>query len=46
LGIGGCWNEAIYSVGCGEYAVQLDSDDLYINDGVLRRIVAELEAGP
>jgi hypothetical protein len=46
LGIGGCWNEAIYSVYCGQYAVQLDSDDLYINDGVLRRIVAELEAGP
>src|SRR6202050_1799291 len=46
LGIGGCWNEAIYSKDCGQYSVQLDSDDLYINDGVLRRIVAELEAGP
>jgi hypothetical protein len=46
LGIGGCWNEAIYSRDCGQYAIQLDSDDLYINDGVLRRIVAELEAGP
>jgi len=46
LGIGGCWNEAIYSSECGQYAVQLDSDDLYVNDGVLRRIVAELEAGP
>ena len=46
LGIGGCWNEAIYSEHCGRYAIQLDSDDLYINDGVLRRIVAELEAGP
>jgi hypothetical protein len=46
LGIGGCWNEAIYSGNCGRYAIQLDSDDLYINDGVLRRIVAELEAGP
>jgi glycosyltransferase involved in cell wall biosynthesis len=46
LGIGGCWNEAIYSRECGQYAIQLDSDDLYINDGVLRRIVAELEAGP
>ncbi len=46
LGIGGCWNEAIYSGACGQYAVQLDSDDLYINDGVLRQIVAELEAGP
>jgi GT2 family glycosyltransferase len=46
LGIGGCWNEAIYSKHCGQYAVQLDSDDLYINGEVLRRIVAELEAGP
>jgi hypothetical protein len=46
LGIGGCWNEAIYSKDCGQYAIQLDSDDLYINDGVLRRLVAELEAGP
>ncbi len=46
LGIGGCWNEAIYSADCGQYVAQLDSDDLYINDGVLRRIVGELEAGP
>jgi len=46
LGIGGCWNEAIYSGQCGRYAIQLDSDDLYINDSVLRRIVAEFEAGP
>jgi hypothetical protein len=46
LGIGGCWNEALYSPDCGQYAIQLDSDDLYINDGVLGRIVAELEAGP
>jgi hypothetical protein len=46
LGIGGCWNEAIYSKDCGQYVIQLDSDDLYIIDGVLSRIVAELEAGP
>jgi len=46
LGIGGCWNEAIYSAHCGRYAVQLDSDDLYANDSVLARIVAELESGP
>jgi hypothetical protein len=46
LGIGGCWNEAIYSKDCGQYAIQLDSDDLYIDDGVLRRMVGELEAGP
>ena len=46
LGIGGCWNEAVYSKDCGQYAIQLDSDDLYISDGVLSRIVTELEAGP
>lgn len=46
LGIGGCWNEAIYSPQCGRYAVQLDSDDLYINDAALARIVEKLERGP
>ena len=46
LGIGGCWNEAIYSKDCGQYVIQLDSDDLYLNDRVLHRIVTELEAGP
>jgi Glycosyl transferase family 2 len=46
LGIGGCWNAAIYSRYCGRYAVQLDSDDLYVNDQVLSRIVGELEGGP
>jgi hypothetical protein len=46
LGIGGCWNEAIYSPACGQYAVQLDSDDLYIDEAVVGRLVAKLEAGP
>ena len=46
LGIGGCWNEAIYSALCGRYAVQLDSDDLYQDESTLARIVSELEAGP
>jgi Glycosyl transferase family 2 len=46
LGIGGCWNEAIYSRYCGQYAIQLDSDDLYVDDSVLQRIVAELQEGP
>jgi len=45
LGIGGCWNEAIYSEHCGRYAVQLDSDDLYANSDVLSRIVAEFRRG-
>ncbi len=46
LGIGGCWNEAIYSRYCGQYAIQLDSDDLYIDESVLHRIVREFDAGP
>jgi len=46
LGIGGCWNEALYSTHCGQYAIQLDSDDLYIDETVLHRIVRALEAGP
>lgn len=39
LGIGGCWNEAIYSPDCGLYAVQLDSDDLYADAHTLEKIV-------
>jgi glycosyltransferase involved in cell wall biosynthesis len=30
LGIGGCWNEAIQAEACGRYAIQLDSDDLWV----------------
>jgi len=45
LGIGGCWNEAVYSEHCGRYAVQLDSDDIYSGDQTLARVVAEFEAG-
>ena len=33
LGIGGCWNLAVHSEKCGEYAVQLDSDDVYSGRG-------------
>ena len=39
LGIGGCWNEAIYSDYCGRFAVQLDSDDLYSSPKTLQTIV-------
>ena len=45
LGIGGCWNEAIYSGHCGEYAVQLDSDDLYADQNTLARIIAKFDEG-
>ncbi|HEU0177377.1 MAG TPA: glycosyltransferase family A protein [Blastocatellia bacterium] len=43
-GIGGCWNEAIYSPHCGRYAVQLDSDDVYSSENTLARIVAEFDS--
>jgi hypothetical protein len=46
LGIGGCWNEAVYSHHCGKYAVQLDSDDLYGGPGTLQRIIDMLMGGP
>lgn len=39
LGIGGCWTEAILHPQCGRFAVQLDSDDLYIDNQVLQKIV-------
>ncbi len=45
LAIGGCWNEAIHSDGCGRYAVQLDSDDLYSTTRTLQRIVDMLRQG-
>ena len=39
LGIGGCWNEGIFHEKCGKFAIQLDSDDLYIDNNVISRIV-------
>lgn len=39
LGIGGCWNEGVFSEKCGKFAIQLDSDDLYIDNDVLTTIV-------
>lgn len=44
LGIGGCWNEAVMHPACGKFAVQLDSDDLYIDRQVLETIVREFYA--
>ena len=40
LGIGGCWNLAVHSESCGEYAVQLDSDDVYSGPDTLTKIVS------
>jgi hypothetical protein len=39
LGIGGCWNYAVHSEACGEFAVQLDSDDVYSGPDTLSKIV-------
>ena len=39
LGIGGCWNLAVHDNACGEYAVQLDSDDVYSGPDTLQKIV-------
>ena len=39
LGIGGCWNLAVHHELCGEFAVQLDSDDVYSGPDTLRKIV-------
>ena len=39
LGIVGCWNEALYHPLCGQFIVQLDSDDLYNSPHTLQRIV-------
>lgn len=39
LGIGGCWNMAVHHCKCGQFAVQLDSDDLYKGNNTLQHIV-------
>lgn len=39
LCIGGCWNLAVHHESCGEYAVQLDSDDVYSDSDTLQKIV-------
>lgn len=38
LGIGGCWNKAVFSDACGKFAVQLDSDDVYSSSDTLSQI--------
>ena len=39
LGIGGCWNAAADHAVCGKFAVQLDSDDLYLDNTTLQQVV-------
>jgi hypothetical protein len=45
LGIGGCWNEALYAQDCGRSVVQLDSDDLYSSPQTLQTMVGMLRQG-
>ena len=40
LCIGGCWNLAVHHELCGEFAVQLDSDDVYSGPDTLAKILA------
>jgi hypothetical protein len=39
LQIGGCWNEGIMHNDCGRFAVQLDSDDIYIDENTVQKVV-------
>ncbi len=39
LGIGGCWNAAAAHTSCGKFAIQLDSDDIYLDDTTLQQVV-------
>lgn len=46
LGIGGLWNEAIYSKECGMFAVQLDSDDVFSHEQALEKIIRKFWDAP
>ncbi len=39
LGIGGCWNVAIDDERCGEFSLQLDSDDIYADENTVQSVV-------
>ncbi len=41
LGIGGCWNLAVNDPRCGQFAVQLDSDDAYSSPRTLAKVVSK-----
>lgn len=45
LGIGGCWNEGVFSEQCGRYAVQLDSDDIYSGPDTLQKVLDLFRSG-
>jgi hypothetical protein len=39
LGIGGCWNVAVEDERCGQFSLQLDSDDIYADENTVKSIV-------
>lgn len=39
LKIGGCWNKAVFHEKCGNFIVQLDSDDIYSGPFTLQKMV-------
>ena len=39
LGVGGSWNMAAHDPRCGRFIVQLDSDDVYLDENTLQKIV-------
>jgi hypothetical protein len=45
LGIGGCWNEGVFSEHCGRYAIQLDSDDIYSGPETVQKVVDLFRGG-
>ena len=43
--IGGNWNVAIHDPRCGQYAIQLDSDDTYFDDTTVQKFIDKFEMG-
>ena len=42
--IGGNWNIAIHDPRCGQYAIQLDSDDIYSDENTVQKFIDAFEA--
>lgn len=43
--IGGNWNVAVHDPRCGQYAIQLDSDDIYSDENTVQKFIDAFEAG-
>jgi len=44
--IGGNWNVAIHDPRCGQYAIQLDSDDTYFDETTVQKFIDAFEGNP